>query len=133
MKKNGVLNVKLSTVIARMGHTDRLVICDVGLPIPREADVIDLALAANVPPFFDTLQVILGELHVQNCIIAEEMKTKNDDLYEKVSRLMRGVPIQSCPHAQFKEMTKNGNVIAFVRTGEASPFANIILESGVTF
>ncbi|MBN1561789.1 D-ribose pyranase [candidate division KSB1 bacterium] len=133
MKKNGVLNVKLSTVIARMGHTDQLVICDAGLPIPREADVVDLALTANVPPFLATLQVILNELHIQSCTIAEEMKTKNKALYEKVSGLMNGIPVQSCPHEQFKEMSKSGQVIAFVRTGEVSPFANIILESGVTF
>jgi len=133
MKKNGVLNGKLSEIIARMGHTDHLVICDAGLPIPRSADVIDLAVTANLPPFFDTLKAILGELQIQKFTIAEEMTLNNPVLYDKVVNLLKSVAMESCSHEQFKEKTRMLQVIAFVRTGESSPFANIILESGVTF
>ena len=133
MKKNGVLNVKLSTVIARMGHTDRLVICDAGLPIPRHANVVDLAVISNMPPFFETLSAIMNELQIQNCIIADEMKTKNPDLYKKLQDLVNGISMQSYPHEEFKKMTREDQILAFVRTGETAPYANIILESGVTF
>jgi D-ribose pyranase len=36
-------------------------------------------------------------------------------------------------HEQFKQLSCEVRTIAFVRTGEATPFANVILESGVTF
>ena len=62
MKKSGILNAKLSEIIASMGHTDKLVICDSGLPIPKGAQTVDLALSLNIPSFIDTLQVILQEM-----------------------------------------------------------------------
>ncbi|MCF7905318.1 MAG: D-ribose pyranase, partial [Candidatus Marinimicrobia bacterium] len=37
MKKVGILHPELSKAIAIMGHTDRLVVCDAGLPIPVHA------------------------------------------------------------------------------------------------
>lgn len=133
MKKNGVLNAQLSEIIARMGHTDHLVICDAGLPIPRSADIIDLAVTSNLPPFFDTLKVILSELQIQKFTIAEEIKLNNPALYDKIMKLLNGVAVEMCSHEQFKEKTRTLEIMAFVRTGETSPFANIILESGVTF
>jgi D-ribose pyranase len=59
MKKSGILNAPLSGIIARMGHTDKLVICDSGLPIPKDAKVVDLALTKNIPRFLDVLKVVL--------------------------------------------------------------------------
>ncbi|NIT59553.1 MAG: D-ribose pyranase, partial [Aliifodinibius sp.] len=61
---SGILNGKLSRIIAAMGHTDKLVVCDCGLPIPRNAVMVDLALTNNIPSFRDTLMAILNELHV---------------------------------------------------------------------
>lgn len=133
MKKKGILNAPLSKVIASMGHTDRLVICDSGLPIPKKAEVVDLALTKNIPRFLDTLKVILEELFVQEAVVAKEITTVNNGLYENIIGLLPDVKIKKVTHERFKELTKtNGNTV-FVRTGEASPYANIILISGVTF
>ncbi|MGE5499423.1 MAG: D-ribose pyranase [Syntrophothermus sp.] len=134
MKKNGILNSELSRVVAQMGHTDKLVICDSGLPIPRNAEVIDLALSTNLPRFIETLKVILEELQIEEAIVAEEMLDVSCSVFDEVISLLPKVKIQKVPHEEFKKITKNpeGN-IAFVRTGEATPYANIILISGVTF
>ncbi len=133
MKKKGIINVPLSKIVARMGHTDRLVICDSGLPIPKNAEIVDLALTKNIPRFIDTLKTILEELHVENAIIAKEIVKGNSDLYGRISSLMNGTKIQKVSHEKFKELTRESGNITFVRTGEATPFANIILISGVTF
>lgn len=133
MKKGGILNSELSRVIASMGHTDKLVICDSGLPIPKNSDVIDLALVSNIPKFLDTLKAVLEELKVEEAILAEEMAENKNGLYENVSSLMNGTKIKKVSHEKFKELTRAGGNITFVRTGEATPFANIILISGVTF
>ena len=133
MKKKGILNSKLSSIIAMMGHTDKLVICDCGLPIPSGRQVVDLALTKNIPKFIDTLKVILNELHIEAAIIAEEMETHNNSLFQKVMKKLPDVNIQKVSHEQFKQIARGWGNISFVRTGEASPYANIILVSGVIF
>jgi D-ribose pyranase len=133
MKKIGTLNSHLSRVIAMMGHSDKLVVCDSGLPIPRGAETIDLALVKNIPKFVDTVRVILEELEVEGAIIATEMEQGNPSVYMELMTLLKGIEITKVPHDQIKSsMRQNGN-IAFVRTGEATPYANVILISGVTF
>jgi D-ribose pyranase len=132
MKKNGILNAPLSRIVAGMGHTDMLVICDSGLPIPRGAEVVDLALTKNIPRFLDTLKIILEELQIEEAVVASEL-LKNKKFYEEVNSLLKNSKIKKVSHEKFKELTRNGTKITFVRTGEATPYANIILTSGVTF
>ena len=133
MKKIGTLNVQLSRVIAGMGHTDRLVICDSGLPIPRDSEVIDLALTTNVPRFLDTLRVVLEELQVERAVLASEIKDKSNGLHTETLDLLNGIAVDYLPHEAFKQLTAEAGNITFVRTGEATPFANVVLYSGVTF
>ncbi|KAB2845033.1 MAG: D-ribose pyranase [Melioribacteraceae bacterium] len=133
MKKGGVLNAPLSRIIAAMGHTNKLVICDSGLPIPRKAEVVDLALTKNIPRFIDALRVILDELQVEQAIVAEELVKSGNGLYEEIISLLPGVKILKVSHDEFKYISSEDSETAFVRTGEATPYANIILVSGVTF
>lgn len=133
MKKCGILNSQLSKVIASMGHTDKLVICDSGLPIPRGFETVDLALTTNIPKFIDTLKVVLDELKVEEITIASEMEQLNNGLYKQVTSLFPGIKINKITHEDFKKLTHQSATVAFVRTGEATPYANIILSSGVTF
>lgn len=133
MKKNGVLNAPLSKMIASMGHTDKLVICDSGLPIPKNAEVIDLALTSGIPKFKDVINTILEELQVEKVILAEEMLESNKDLYDYIKSTLNGTSIEKISHEKFKEFYRNEKYIYFVRTGEVTPYANIILVSGVTF
>ncbi len=133
MKKNGILNAPLSKVIASLGHTDRLVICDSGLPIPRNAEVIDLALTKNIPRFIDALKIIFEELAVEEAVVAEEIIQKNEELFNEIQKLLCDVNILKVSHEMFKEKTKENGTTVFVRTGEATPYANIILVAGVTF
>ena len=133
MKRSGVLNSGLSRIIASMGHTDKLVVCDAGLPIPKNSDVVDLALTKNIPGFIDTLKVILEELKVEEAIVTNELVKGNAKFYKEINSLLNGTKIKKVNHERFKEITRNGGNVTFVRTGEATPYANIILISGVTF
>ncbi|MCC6396930.1 MAG: D-ribose pyranase [Bacteroidetes bacterium] len=134
MKRTGILNAGLSRLVAAMGHTDRLVVCDSGLPIPRSAETIDIALTRNVPRFVETLSVILSEAVVESVIIADEMKAANHGLFDELSVMLKGIPIRSVPHEEFKRITREGEGnTAFVRTGESTPYANVILIAGVAF
>jgi D-ribose pyranase len=133
LKKNGILNRDLSRVVACLGHTDQLVICDSGLPTPRGKEVVDLALTTNLPRFLDTLEVVLQELEVEEAIVATELATLGNGIYDRLQQLLEGVPIREVPHDDFKELTRSDSTCAIVRTGEATPYANVILISGVTF
>ncbi len=133
MKKQGVLNSQLSYVLASMGHTDALVVCDCGLPIPRDHEKVDLALVKNLPRFLDTVKAVLNEIHVERAVIAAELETVNPKTYAVLMDLLRGIEVQKVPHEEFKTLTAANRNTAFVRTGEASPFAKVMLFSGVDF
>ncbi|MFQ6872198.1 MAG: D-ribose pyranase [Romboutsia timonensis] len=131
MKKTKMINSELSYTISKMGHTDSLTIGDCGLPIPDEVKRIDLALTHNVPTFIQTLDVVLEELCVEEVVIAEEILDKNMAVYEEILKRFENIKITKVSHEEFKKLTKDSKAV--VRTGECSPYANIILKSGVVF
>ncbi len=131
MKKTGIINQPISTVISGLGHTDSLVIADAGLPIPNDVTRIDLALKEGVPSFLVTLEVILSEMQVEKAIIALEIKGKNPIIEKRIVELLGNVPVEYISHENFKLETNTAKAI--IRTGEFSPYANIILLSGVVF
>lgn len=131
MKKSGMLNAELLRVIASMGHTDLLAIADSGLPIPPPVPRIDLALTAGVPSFMQALYAVLAELQVEAATIAQEMRQRSPGLYQAVQQALGTIPMTHVSHEQFKTMLPR--VRAVVRTGEQTPYANIIVQSGVTF
>lgn len=131
MKKIGTLNQPISEVIAGMGHGDMLVIADCGLPIPAHVRRIDLALTQGVPGFLETLSVILRELEAESAIIADEMTKTSSGLYNDMKTRLGAVPVTTVSHAELKFLT--AKAAAVIRTGECTPYANIILKSGVIF
>lgn len=131
MKKIGILNQPISEVIAGMGHGDMLVIGDAGLPIPPNVRRIDLALTAGVPAFLQTLEVIISELQVESAIIANETVAVSPVIFNGIKAAIKAIPSSMVSHEEFKLLTKQA--VAVVRTGECTPYANIILKAGVTF
>ena len=132
MRKTVLLNSNISSVISQMGHTDMLTVGDCGLPIPEFVERIDLALKLGVPSFLETLDTILEELCVEKIVLAEEIKTASPAMHDEIlKRFGENVAVEYVPHSEFKLRTGEGRAI--VRTGECTPYANVILCSGVTF
>lgn len=137
MKKTTLLNSELSYEISKMGHTDGITICDCGLPIPNNVKRIDLAITNNLPRFIEVFDVMVTELQVEEVIMALEFKDSalHKILMEKLSNLEKSqnntITVKYVAHEEFKVLSKNTNCI--VRTGECTPYANIILKSGVVF
>lgn len=131
MKKAGILNRELSRVIASMGHGDYMVISDAGLPVPKNVELVDISVSENIPRFLDVLSSVLAELKVEKAIVAKEMKVNSSQVFNKVEGLLPGVEIKEISHEEFKE--KIGLARAVIRTGEFTPYSNIILVSGVVF
>lgn len=131
MKKTTLLNSELSYTIATLGHMQSLVVADAGLPIPPETERIDLALTKGVPGAVETLKVILDEMQVEKVVLAEEVKKHNPQFLKAVRKLLPDVPVEFVAHTVLKSMTSDASAV--VRTGEFSPYANVILVSGVVF
>ncbi|MGX7347592.1 D-ribose pyranase [Aerococcus vaginalis] len=131
MKKSKVINSDISRVIAQMGHFDTLSIGDAGMPVPMGTEKIDLAVDNGIPSFMDVLNNVLEELEVQRIFLAEEIKTENPEMLENIKKRLPDMPITFIPHTEMKASLKDTH--AFIRTGEMTPYANILLESGVIF
>lgn len=131
MKKNGVLNQEISQLIASMGHLDKLTICDAGLPIPDYTWRIDLAVVPGLPGFEAVAKAVAGDLQVQQIILAEELRDRNPQLTRAIRELFKDAEVTFVPHEDFKRISTESRAI--IRTGECTPYANVILVSGVTF
>lgn len=129
MKKQGILNRELAGTFAKLGHTDKIVIADCGLPIPDGVTCIDLAYKLGEPGFKAILEVVLDDLKIEHTYLAEEIKVSNEPIHSFI--LSNVGPVTYVSHEKFKQMSREAKVI--IRTGEMTPFANIMLQSGVIF
>lgn len=126
MKKAGILNRHLSGALAELGHTDEVLVCDAGMPIPDGPRVVDLAFRAGVPSFAEVLDGLLAELVVEGATAAEEVRGAHRALLEG-----RFPDLALVPHERLKELSRGARLV--VRTGEARPYANVLLRCGVFF
>lgn len=131
MKKKGIMNSDISRIVANMGHMDWLSIGDAGTPVPENTEKIDLAIHSGLPSFIDVVSETLKELEVQKIYVAEEIKTNNPEQLENLKKILPNVEISYISHAELKKNI--GKSKAFIRTGETTPYSNVILESGVIF
>jgi D-ribose pyranase len=129
VKKSGIINAQLAYSLARLGHTDRLVVCDAGLPIPPGPEVVDLAFQFGVPSFEVVLRGLLDELLVEDAIAAEEAKNHNPAINEHLHALLPNLELVS--HQELKHRMAGAKLV--VRTGEATAYSNVILRCGVPF
>lgn len=131
MKKNGIINSNISEILTNMRHTDTICISDLGLPCPDNVKSIDISLKMGSPSFIDVLEEVYKDLKIEHIILAEEIKTNNKDIHEKILKIFNDVSIDYISHSDFKKKTQNCKAI--IRTGEATPYANIILQSACIF
>ncbi len=131
MKKHGILQHELAGLVASLGHTDAIVVADAGLPIPPGVQLIDLAVTDGVPPFLPVLQVILDEANFERAVIAHETRGKSGEFHTRLLAALGDIAVQEVSHEELKQRTRQ--VRAIIRTGEFTPYANVILFSGVAF
>lgn len=133
MKKAGILNSDISRVLSYLGHTDTICIGDCGLPIPNEVERIDLALCFGEPTFMRTLEMIAGDMKIEKIVLAEEIKVQNKEVLSQIEALFaeQNVEVEYVPHTELKAQTKQCKAV--IRTGETTPYANVILQAGCIF
>jgi D-ribose pyranase len=131
MKKTVLLHTGLSELVASMGHGDAVVIADAGLPVPPGTRCIDLAVTRGVPGFLQVLDALLSEMQVERALCAEEWLPLSPHLVQQVHTRLAPAPLAHLPHADFK--ARSAHARAIVRTGECTPYANLMLFAGVVF
>ncbi|MFF7048296.1 D-ribose pyranase [Streptomyces griseorubiginosus] len=129
MKRAGILNRHLSGALAELGHGDGVLVCDAGMPIPDGPRVVDLAFRAGVPSFAVVLDGLLAELVVEGATAAEEVREANPAAAALLQTEFPDLALVS--HEKLKELSAGARLI--VRTGEARPYANVLLRCGVFF
>jgi len=111
-----------------------VVIGDAGLPVPPGVELIDLALTHGMPDFVSTLKVVLSEMQVESHVLAEEILEKQPAALTTLDALQAEGALGTrtmVSHEQFKILSRQARAI--IRTGECSPYCNIVLIAGVTF
>ncbi|MBN6051528.1 D-ribose pyranase [Nonomuraea sp. RK-328] len=129
MKRGGILNAALAGAVARLGHTDRVLVCDSGMPLRRGAEIVDLAFLPGIPAFETVLDGLLSEIVVEGATAAEEVREANPACDALLRARLPGPAY--VPHERLKELGRAAELV--VRTGEARPYANVILRCGVPF
>lgn len=131
MKKSGILNAQLIGLIAALGHKDTFMVGDAGMPIPKGVEIVDLVLCGGVPTFKQVMDAILAETEIEGYTIANEIEEKNPELLAYIQEKLPDAEEERIPHTDLKKMSANCKFA--VRTGEFTPYPNIILRAGVAF
>jgi D-ribose pyranase len=131
MKKRGLLQRALAETVASMGHTDLLIIADAGLPVPPGVSCIDLAVRCGLPSLLDVTRAIADELEVEEITVADELLARDEALPVALQSLFPHARFRAVSHDELKRLSARARAV--VRTGECTPYHNVILTSGVTF
>lgn len=131
MKKTGMIHGELMKKIALLGHKDLFMIGDAGMPIPPNVELIDLALCKGVPTFIQVLDAVLAESVVERYYVAEEIEEANPEIFGYIQKALPDISFEKMPHVDLKAFS--GKCRFAIRTGEYSPYPNVILQAGVAF
>ncbi|HWV24248.1 MAG TPA: D-ribose pyranase [Thermomicrobiales bacterium] len=128
MKRGGILHPDLNQLLASTGHTDYFTICDRGFPIPAGHHRIDLALTDDIPTVIDVVRLVHADFVIDRILIAEEAIRFSAGYVDALRAALPGIRIEPVSHLELKRLSTSGR--ATVRTGDTTPYANIIVVSG---
>jgi D-ribose pyranase len=129
MLKSGILNPRLLSLLARVRHTNALVIADRGFPFWPEMETVDISLTEDIPTVLQVVAAVRPIFHIAQAYMAREFRRYNTPAVRaKFAGGFSGVPIRFEPHIVFKKRVPAA--IGLIRTGDSTQYANVILVSG---
>ena len=131
MKKRGIINAQLAGLLAGLGHKDLFMVADGGMPVPKGVEIVDLALCGGVPTFRQVMDAVVDEVQVEGYTLAEEIVENNPELLSYIEEKLDGAESEMISHEQLKEESVGLKFV--IRTGEFTPYPNIVLRAGVAF
>ncbi|MDN6694560.1 MAG: D-ribose pyranase [Corynebacterium casei] len=130
MLKRGLLNPQLNEALSHLGHTDALVFADAGLPLPKDVAVVDLSITFGLPSIDDVIRAVMAELVVEGATVASESPAEFVSLVQETGKLA-DTAVTYISHEELKASLTGAKLI--IRTGDTTPFANVIFRCGVPF
>src|SRR5271157_4909967 len=128
MIRSGILNPDLNSLLARVRHTNTLVIADRGFPYWPMIETVDLSLLDDIPRVLDVLRAIRLNFVIGRITMAEEFRLQNTPaLVNDFAQAMAGTEVHFEPHSEFRKRVPQA--IGLIRTGDTTKYANMILES----
>lgn len=128
MLQSGILNPDLLSLLARIRHTNTLVIADWAFPYWPELEEVDLALTIGVPTVLQVLDLIRPNFKIGEVFMAEEFQANNPKkLKDAFGKSLDGLKVTFEPHLAFKKRVPGA--IGLVRTGDPTKYGNMIIES----
>jgi D-ribose pyranase len=129
VRTDGLWHAELVGLLLDLRHTDTVVIADAGLPVPSEVPVVDLGWRRGAPRVRDLLPAVLDELVVERAALAKELA--DPDLRDFFRLALAPAPVDWVSHDELKTITAQSRAV--VRTGDDTPFVNVVLHAGVPF
>jgi len=131
MKKGGILNPAICSLLAELGHTDELLIVDAAYPLPSEGHVIDLTLTAGIPRLLDVMRAVAEELVIESIAVPAEFREYSARLFQELIKSLGDIDVDEVPFHEFKEQSLD--VKGIIRTAEFSSYANVRIVAGSAF
>jgi D-ribose pyranase len=124
-----ILNPALLSLLARVRHTNTLVIADRGFPCWPRVETVDVSLTDNVPTVVQVLAALRPDFRIAQAYMAREFKKANEtNTRLQFARALAGVAVRFEPHVNLK--LRVPNAIGLIRTGDTTQYANVVLLSG---
>ncbi len=128
MLQTGILNPHLLELVARIRHTNTLVIADWAFPFWREIETVDISLVKGLPTVLDVLDALTPNFKIGRIWQAEEFVTSNSaETVRRFETSFGTIPVTREAHADFKKRVSGA--IGLIRTGDATAYGNLIVES----
>jgi D-ribose pyranase len=128
MLQTGILNPQLLHLIARIRHTNTLVIADWAFPYWPEIETVDISLTKGIPNVLDVLELLKPNFKIGRIWQAEEFLTTNpQETVDAFAKSFGSIPLTREPHLEFKKRVPKA--IGLIRTGDPTAYGNLILES----
>jgi len=128
MLKTGILNPQLNSLLSRVRHTNTLVIADRGFPFWPAIETVDISLVDDVPTVLQVLAAIRTNFVIGHAWMAREFVEHNDTKTRaRFADALQGIALTHERHVSFKKRVPSA--IGLIRTGDSTPYANMILES----
>jgi len=128
MLRSGILNPQILSLLARVRHTNTLVIADRGFPFWPGIETVDISLTDGIPRVLEVLQALRANYVIGHAWMAEEFNAANSEPTRKdFAAALDGIPLTFEPHLDFKKRVPHA--IGLIRTGDTVQYANMILES----
>jgi len=123
-----IINPALLDLLARVRHTNTLVIADWAFPFWPDIETVDISLTRGIPTVLDVLDLLTPVFKIGRIWQANEFVTSNtDDIVARFAKSFGEIPLTREAHVDFKKRVPQ--TIGLIRTGDATAYGNLILES----